>query len=92
MLQYFQELSIILETISEHSEKKEYELHQFMEGIYKLSSIAAGRMKEETDTNDLEGELEFLRKENERLNREKRRITYRCERNNTSFDSFHYEF
>ncbi|ABS21691.1 DNA-binding domain-containing protein [Bacillus cytotoxicus] len=62
------------ETISEHSEKKEYELHQFMEGIYKLSSIAAGRMKEETDTNDLEGELEFLRKENERLNREKEEL------------------
>ncbi|EMA6341845.1 DNA-binding domain-containing protein [Bacillus cytotoxicus] len=62
------------ETISEHSEKKEYELHQFMEGIYKLSSIAAGRVKEETDTNDLEGELEFLRKENERLNREKEEL------------------
>ncbi|MGI2750022.1 DNA-binding domain-containing protein [Bacillus cytotoxicus] len=62
------------ETISEHSEKKEYELHQFMEGIYKLSSIAAGRVKEETDTNNLEGELEFLRKENERLNREKEEL------------------
>ncbi|AWC32338.1 MULTISPECIES: DNA-binding domain-containing protein [Bacillus cereus group] len=62
------------ETISEHSEKKEYELHQFMEGIYKLSSIAAGRVKEETAKNDLEGELAFLRKENERLNREKEEL------------------
>ncbi|PEB53931.1 motility repressor MogR [Bacillus pseudomycoides] len=62
------------ETISEHSEKKERELHQFMDGIYKLSSMAAERMKEEHDTNTLEGELQKLRAENERLQREKQEL------------------
>ncbi|MFJ8526978.1 DNA-binding domain-containing protein [Bacillus sp. NPDC094106] len=62
------------ETISEHSEKKERELHQFMDGIYKLSSMAAEHMKEEHDTNTLEGELQKLRAENERLQREKQEL------------------
>ena len=35
------------ETISQCSENREHELHQFMEGIYKLSSMAAERSKDE---------------------------------------------
>ena len=62
------------ETISEYSEKKERELHRFMEGIYKLSSMAAEHVKEECETNNLEGELKSLRAENERLQREKQEL------------------
>ncbi|PFJ17228.1 motility repressor MogR [Bacillus cereus] len=62
------------ETISGHGEKKERELHQFMEGIYKLSSMAAERMKDEHEVNGLEGELKSLQAENERLQREKQEL------------------
>ncbi|EOV9527484.1 DNA-binding domain-containing protein [Bacillus cytotoxicus] len=62
------------ETISEHHEMKERELHQFMEGIYKLSSIASKRIKEEENANSLEDEIASLRRENERLQREKEEL------------------
>ncbi|MGE7846761.1 DNA-binding domain-containing protein [Bacillus cereus] len=59
------------ETINQCSERKEDELHQFMEGIYKLSSMAAGRSREAKNTRSLEDELQSLQLENERLKREK---------------------
>ncbi|MEK5300870.1 DNA-binding domain-containing protein [Bacillus sp. FSL R10-2201] len=61
------------ETISQCSDKKEHELHQFMEGIYKLSSMAAERSKDEKNA---EGELHSLRAENERLKREKEELVH----------------
>ncbi len=62
------------ETISQCSEKQEDELHQFMEGVYKLSSMAARRSKEAENTRSLEGELQALQAENERLKREKEEL------------------
>ncbi|HDR4870804.1 MULTISPECIES: DNA-binding domain-containing protein [Bacillus cereus group] len=62
------------ETINQCSERKEDELHQFMEGIYKLSSMAAGRSRESKNTRSLEGELQSLQLENERLKREKEEL------------------
>ncbi|OTZ88545.1 motility repressor MogR [Bacillus thuringiensis serovar ostriniae] len=62
------------ETINQCSERKEDELHQFMEGIYKLSSMAAGRSREVKNTRSLEGELQSLQLENERLKREKEEL------------------
>ncbi|MED3443038.1 DNA-binding domain-containing protein [Bacillus thuringiensis] len=62
------------ETINQCSERKEDELHQFMEGIYKLSSMAAGRSREAKNTRSLEGELQSLQLENERLKREKEEL------------------
>ncbi|MED0968439.1 DNA-binding domain-containing protein [Bacillus paramycoides] len=64
------------ETISQCSEKKEHELHQFMEGIYKLSSMAAGRSKDEKNARGLEGQLQSLQAENERLKREKEELVH----------------
>ncbi|EOO15141.1 DNA-binding domain-containing protein [Bacillus cereus] len=64
------------ETISQCSDKKEHELHQFMEGIYKLSSMAAERSKDEKNARGLEGELHSLRAENERLIREKAELVH----------------
>lgn len=64
------------ETISQCSDKKEHELHQFMEGIYKLSSMAAERSKDEKNARGLEGELHSLRAENERLKREKEELVH----------------
>ncbi|WP_142293594.1 DNA-binding domain-containing protein [Bacillus sp. K2I17] len=64
------------ETISQCSEKKEHELHQFMEGIYKLSSMAADRSKDEKNTRDLESQLKSLQFENERLKREKEELVF----------------
>lgn len=58
------------ETIHEYSENQDHELQQFMEGIYKLSSMAAEGIQDKKDTNDLEGELQDLRAQNERLQRE----------------------
>ncbi|MCU7662972.1 DNA-binding domain-containing protein [Bacillus thuringiensis] len=62
------------ETINQCSDRKEDELHQFMEGIYKLSSMAAGRFREAKNTRSLEGELQSLQLENERLKREKEEL------------------
>ncbi|EJS61707.1 hypothetical protein ICE_00899 [Bacillus cereus BAG1X1-2] len=62
------------ETINQCSERKEDELHQFMEGIYKLSSMAAGRSREAKNTRSLEGELQSLQLENERLKGEKEEL------------------
>ncbi|PEW13368.1 motility repressor MogR [Bacillus cereus] len=62
------------ETINQCSERKEDELHQFMEGIYKLSSMAAGRSREAKNIRSLEGELQSLQLENERLKREKEEL------------------
>lgn len=62
------------EIINQCSERKEDELHQFMEGIYKLSSMAAGRSREAKNTRSLEGELQSLQLENERLKREKEEL------------------
>ncbi|QUW39719.1 DNA-binding domain-containing protein [Bacillus cereus] len=62
------------ETINQCSERKEDELHQFMEGIYKLSSMAAGRSREAKNTRSLEDELQSLQLENERLKREKEEL------------------
>ncbi|MFZ7935259.1 DNA-binding domain-containing protein [Bacillus thuringiensis] len=62
------------ETINQCSERKEDELHQFMEGIYKLSSMAAGRSREAKNTRSLESELQSLQLENERLKREKEEL------------------
>ncbi len=64
------------ETISQCSERKEHELHQFMEGIYKLSSMAAERSKDEKNARGLEGELHVLRAENERIKREKEELVH----------------
>jgi hypothetical protein len=64
------------ETISQCSEKREHELHQFMEGIYKLSSMAAERSKDEKNARGLEGKLHSLRAENERLKREKEELVH----------------
>ncbi len=64
------------ETISQCSDKKEHELHQFMEGIYKLSSMAAERSKDEKNARGLEGELHSLRAQNERLKREKEELVH----------------
>ncbi|MBJ7968237.1 motility repressor MogR, partial [Bacillus cereus] len=58
------------------SERKEDELQQFMEGIYKLSSMAAGRSENEKNVRGLEGELHVLRAENERLKREKEELVH----------------
>ncbi|HDR7709260.1 motility repressor MogR [Bacillus cereus] len=62
------------ETINQCSERKEDELHQFMEGIYKLSSMAAGRSREAKNTRSLEDELQSLQLENKRLKREKEEL------------------
>ncbi|GAB6442227.1 DNA-binding domain-containing protein [Bacillus luti] len=62
------------DTIRNNSEKKEHELYQFMEGIYKLSSMAAERSKEEKDARSIENELQLLQAENERLQREKEEL------------------
>ncbi|MED1091571.1 DNA-binding domain-containing protein [Bacillus paramycoides] len=64
------------ETISQCSEKKVHELHQFMEGIYKLSSMAADRSKDEKNARGLEGQLQSLQAENERLKREKEELVH----------------
>ncbi|PEY32314.1 motility repressor MogR [Bacillus cereus] len=52
------------------AEGKKQELYQFMEGIYKLSSMAVGHIKED-NTQDIQKELQNLRAENERLRKEK---------------------
>ncbi|WP_156576961.1 DNA-binding domain-containing protein [Bacillus luti] len=62
------------DTIRNNSEKKEHELYQFMEGIYKLSSMAAERSKDEKDARSIESELQLLQAENERLQREKEEL------------------
>lgn len=62
------------DTIRNNSEKKEHELYQFMEGIYKLSSMAAERSKDEKDARSIENELQLLQAENERLQREKEEL------------------
>ncbi|WP_439022835.1 DNA-binding domain-containing protein [Bacillus thuringiensis] len=62
------------DTIRNNSEKKEHELYQFMEGIYKLSSMAAERSKDEKDVRSIESELQLLQAENERLQREKEEL------------------
>lgn len=62
------------DTIRNNSEKKEHELYQFMEGIYKLSSMAAERSKDEKDARGIESELQLLQAENERLQREKEEL------------------
>ncbi|PEI89625.1 motility repressor MogR [Bacillus pseudomycoides] len=55
------------------AEGKKQELYQFMEGIYKLSSMAAGHIKED-NTQDIQKELQNLRAENERLRQEKEEL------------------
>ncbi len=45
-----------------------------MEGIYKLSNMAAGHFKEESNRSSLESELQALKLENERLKREKEEL------------------
>lgn len=45
-----------------------------MEGIYKLSSMAAERSKDEKNARGLEGELHVLRAENEKLKRERKSL------------------
>ncbi|CAI8705372.1 MULTISPECIES: DNA-binding domain-containing protein [Bacillus] len=55
------------------AEGKKQELYQFMEGIYKLSSMAAGHIKE-NNTQDIQKELQNLRAENERLRQEKEEL------------------
>ncbi|PDY46620.1 DNA-binding domain-containing protein [Bacillus pseudomycoides] len=55
------------------AEGKKQELYQFMEGIYKLSSMAAGHIKED-NTQDIRKELQNLRAENERLRQEKEEL------------------
>ncbi|KAA0766681.1 DNA-binding domain-containing protein [Bacillus sp. SH5-2] len=62
------------DTIRNNSEKKEHELYQFMEGIYKLSSMAAERSKDEKDARSIESELQLLQAENARLQREKEEL------------------
>ena len=62
------------DTIRNNSEKKEHELYKFMEGIYKLSSMAAERSKDEKDARRIESELQLLQAENERLQREKEEL------------------
>ncbi|HGH7179502.1 TPA: DNA-binding domain-containing protein [Bacillus luti] len=62
------------DTIRNNSEKKEHELYKFMEGIYKLSSMAAERSKDEKDARSIESELQLLQAENERLQREKEEL------------------
>ncbi len=57
-----------------------------MEGIYKLSNMAAGHFKEESNRSSLESELQALKLENERLKREKRRACTRCERYDATFN------
>lgn len=54
-------------------EGKKQELYQFMEGIYKLSSMAAGHTKE-NNTHEIQKELQNLRAENERLRYEKEEV------------------
>ncbi|MDM5187945.1 DNA-binding domain-containing protein [Bacillus sp. DX4.1] len=60
------------ETIGVQSEKQE--LYQFMEGIYKLSSLAAEHMREEHGIHDVQRELHALRAENEQLRCEKKEL------------------
>ncbi|MEY8346785.1 DNA-binding domain-containing protein [Bacillus cereus] len=55
------------------TEGKKQELYQFMEGIYTLSSMAAGHIKED-NTQDIQKELQNLRAENERLRREREEL------------------
>ncbi|MED4684394.1 DNA-binding domain-containing protein [Bacillus mycoides] len=64
------------ETINQHGEEKEGELHKFMKGIYKLSSMAAERSKDEKNTRSLEGELQLLQAKNDKLIREKEELIY----------------
>ncbi|KEK24699.1 DNA-binding domain-containing protein [Bacillus gaemokensis] len=59
------------ETIGVQGEKQE--LYQFMEGIYKLSSMAAGRAKENSKQ-DVQQEIQNLRAENEKLKYEKEEL------------------
>ncbi|WP_459501420.1 DNA-binding domain-containing protein [Bacillus sp. C1] len=59
------------ETIGAQGGKQE--LYQFMEGIYKLSSMAAGRVKEDHEQG-LHQELQNLRAENEKLRYEKEEL------------------
>lgn len=54
--------------------QQENGLHHFMEGIYKLSSMAAERMKDEQDVDGLKGEITALRAETERLRKEKEEL------------------
>ncbi|MEN1935298.1 DNA-binding domain-containing protein [Paenibacillus sp. 102] len=54
-------------------EGKKQELYQFMEGIYKLSSMAVGHIKED-NTQEIQKELQNLRAENKRLRREKEEL------------------
>ena len=62
-----------------------------MEGIYKLSSMATGRSREAKNTRSLEGELQSLQLENERLKGEKEELVQDI-KGMTTFNSFHYKF
>ncbi|MGG2092758.1 DNA-binding domain-containing protein [Bacillus sp. S13(2024)] len=62
------------QTIDAQDEQHENELHHFMEGIYKLSSMAAERMKDEQDIDELKKEIIALRAETEQLRREKEEL------------------
>ncbi|HEK9102509.1 TPA: motility repressor MogR [Bacillus pseudomycoides] len=59
------------ETIGVEGEKQE--LYQFMKGIYTLSSMAAGHIKEDS-MQEIQKEIQNLRNENERLRREKEEL------------------
>ncbi|MEI4830598.1 DNA-binding domain-containing protein [Bacillus sp. FJAT-53711] len=54
--------------------RQENELYHFMEGIYKLSSMAGERMKDEQDVEGLKKEITALRAETERLRIEKEEL------------------
>ncbi|MGG2066236.1 DNA-binding domain-containing protein [Bacillus sp. S14(2024)] len=60
--------------IDAKDEQQENELHHFMEGIYKLSSMAAERMRDEQDIDELKKEIIALRAETEQLRREKEEL------------------
>lgn len=62
------------EMMTVKDEQQENELYHFMEGVYKLSSMATERIKDEQDVDRLKEEINALRTETEQLQREKEEL------------------
>lgn len=62
------------QVIDTKDRQQENELHHFMEGIYKLSSMAAERTKDEQSVEGLKEQISALRAETERLRVEKEEL------------------
>ncbi|PEA53505.1 motility repressor MogR [Bacillus pseudomycoides] len=62
------------QVIDTKDRQQENELHHFMEGIYKLSSMAAERTKDELSVEGLKEQISALRAETERMRVEKEEL------------------